>query len=307
MWLEKSVMYPPLHSQIREVLASSEQEKVQFILEPLAFTSIAFWFKIHGSRFIQQLSYMTRTFAYYIDKEYKKIIKNIESSPPTPHDNHPTSSNVISVAVANNNHHPVSSTSAVPASTSHPHQSQPDIAGPTVEDGHHSKAGPHCPGSVSSPLVTTANMPPDDDMPRVHALGLAVMPCVPAVDLADVHGVPAQGLHEVIRAQPLPLSEVPTSGSTKSLMCPSVSTQTCTEQDCSNYSFPTQIFSLVKNQAGGGCARGVVGQPIHFNTRSEDPHNPISGAACDVSLDADYIVEHPTDPHCDSAGDTDHD
>ena len=52
MMLEKSVMFPPLHSTIREVLESSEEQRVQFILEPLSFPVLNHFAKIHGARFI---------------------------------------------------------------------------------------------------------------------------------------------------------------------------------------------------------------------------------------------------------------
>ena len=137
MWLEKSVMFPPLHFQIREILASSEQEKVQFILEPLAFTLLASCSKNHGTRFIQQLSYLTRTFAYYIDKEYKKIINNLGPDPPTPIDPQPTNTDVISVAVTDD--HPAVSTPDVLASTGQLHQDLPGLADVQQEEEcHHS-------------------------------------------------------------------------------------------------------------------------------------------------------------------------
>ena len=68
-------MFPTLHSTIRDVLASNETTKVQFILEPLAFPQLANCFQLHGQRFIEQLSYITRTFAFYIHREYQKILK----------------------------------------------------------------------------------------------------------------------------------------------------------------------------------------------------------------------------------------
>ena len=74
MWLEKSVMFPTLHSTIREVLDSTEATKVQFILEPLAFPELASLAKVHGQRFVEQVSYLTRTFAFYIHREYQSII-----------------------------------------------------------------------------------------------------------------------------------------------------------------------------------------------------------------------------------------
>ena len=80
MMLEKSVMFPPLHSTIREVLESSEEQRVQFILEPLSFPVLNHFAKIHGARFIAQLSYITRTFAFYIDRNYRQILRHHKTS-----------------------------------------------------------------------------------------------------------------------------------------------------------------------------------------------------------------------------------
>ena len=82
MWLERSVMYPTLHSTIREVLDSAEAIKVQFILEPLAFPQLASLAKLHGQRFVEQVSYLTRTFAFYIHREHQNIIKLVNNSNP---------------------------------------------------------------------------------------------------------------------------------------------------------------------------------------------------------------------------------
>ena len=70
MWLERTVMFPVLHYTIRDVLGSDENIKVQFILEPLAFPLLSNCLKFYGQRFIDQLSYITRTFVFYIDREY---------------------------------------------------------------------------------------------------------------------------------------------------------------------------------------------------------------------------------------------
>ena len=82
MWLERSVMYPTLHSTIREVLDSAEAIKVQFILEPLAFPQLASLARLHGQRFVEQVSYLTRTFAFYIHREHQNIIKVVNNSNP---------------------------------------------------------------------------------------------------------------------------------------------------------------------------------------------------------------------------------
>ena len=83
MWLERTVMFPALHSTIRDVLGSDENIKVQFILEPLAFPLLSNCLKFYGQRFIDQLSYSTRTFVFYIDREYRKITNlSKNDSPP---------------------------------------------------------------------------------------------------------------------------------------------------------------------------------------------------------------------------------
>ena len=81
MWLQRTVMFPSLHSTIRAVLDSDEWTKTQFILEPLAFPQIALDLNNHGKRYIDQLSYLTRTFTFYIDKEYREIVQ----TSPTQH------------------------------------------------------------------------------------------------------------------------------------------------------------------------------------------------------------------------------
>ena len=107
MWLERSVMFPALHSIIREVLNSHESLKVQFILEPLAFPNIAKLTKLYGQQFIEQLSYLTRTFAFCIHKEYEKILKLIKDNPqPHPSDLLNPPSNHIIVAVHSDVPHP---------------------------------------------------------------------------------------------------------------------------------------------------------------------------------------------------------
>ena len=76
MWLERTVQFPSLHSLILSVLKSPESVKVQFILEPMAFPLIIFLFQQHGHPIIEQVSYITRTFAFYIHKEKQKILGN---------------------------------------------------------------------------------------------------------------------------------------------------------------------------------------------------------------------------------------
>ena len=75
MWLDKSVMFPTLHSTIRQVIASTPNTIVQFVLEPLAFPPILADFTSHGEQFSLQLSFLTRTFAFHMHNQYKKNLK----------------------------------------------------------------------------------------------------------------------------------------------------------------------------------------------------------------------------------------
>ena len=72
-WLDKSVMFPTLHSTIRQVLASAPAIIVQFVLEPLAFHPILADFKSRGEQFTHQLSYLARTFAFYMHNQEENL------------------------------------------------------------------------------------------------------------------------------------------------------------------------------------------------------------------------------------------
>ena len=74
MWLEKSVMFPTLHSTIRDILDSSPATQAQFILEPLAFPQIFSMYQFHGQHFLNHPSYLTRTFAFYIHREKQILV-----------------------------------------------------------------------------------------------------------------------------------------------------------------------------------------------------------------------------------------
>ena len=74
-------MYPSLHIMIREVLKAHEEVKAQFILEPLAFTHINELSKTQGNAFLEQISYLTKTFAFYMHQEYKNILTILKDNP----------------------------------------------------------------------------------------------------------------------------------------------------------------------------------------------------------------------------------
>ena len=69
-WLHDTVMFPSLHSTIRSVLAAGESQITQFVLEPLTFPEIMADIQNAGPHYIAQLMYLTRTFAFYIHRDY---------------------------------------------------------------------------------------------------------------------------------------------------------------------------------------------------------------------------------------------
>ena len=81
MWLEHTVMFPSLHATIRKVLESPADIVVQFVLEPLAFKDILSDFKSLGTQYAHQLSYLTRTFAFNMHREYQRLIKSTNDPP----------------------------------------------------------------------------------------------------------------------------------------------------------------------------------------------------------------------------------
>ena len=82
MWLDKSVMYPSLHATIRAVLASAVPTTiVQFILEPLGLPLVLADYLSHGEQYAHQLSYLTRTFAFYMHRKYQKLLKANNDQP----------------------------------------------------------------------------------------------------------------------------------------------------------------------------------------------------------------------------------
>ena len=76
MWLQRSVMFPSLHANIRTILNSPDTTIVQFVLEPLAFPDILADYLSHGIHFAHLLSYLTRTFAFSMHRDYQRIVND---------------------------------------------------------------------------------------------------------------------------------------------------------------------------------------------------------------------------------------
>ena len=72
MCLERTVMFPALHQTVKDVLNSSEETKVQFFLEPLSFHDVREAALSCGPQFVQTTCYITRTFVFWMNREYRK-------------------------------------------------------------------------------------------------------------------------------------------------------------------------------------------------------------------------------------------
>ena len=162
MWLQRSVMFPSLHSIIRGVIDSDESTITQFILEPLAFPQIALDSNNHGKRFIEQLSYLTRTFAFYIDRDYKKIVQ----TSPTQHQSVLSlDTNSLSVAVTRPDHPSVLGTSTTPPPhlSLQPREQSDHRPGPTEVHQDHLITVPDYqaqhPTNSTSSLLSPAQLP----------------------------------------------------------------------------------------------------------------------------------------------------
>ena len=191
MWLEKSVMFPTLHSTIREVLDSTEATKVQFILEPLAFPELASLAKVHGQRFVEQVSYLTRTFAFYIHREYQSIIKLVNDG------------NTVCPAISNSmnsNCTNASVFSAHPDSTDVPYQQPlvPEVVPASGPDGQclavlcqYSSSTSQCSTTQSVPSIGVrtcpecARLPTPSSTPASSVSAYSVQTCTASLQGGD--------------------------------------------------------------------------------------------------------------------------
>ena len=115
-------MFPSLHATIRAALTSADPQIItQFILEPLAFPVILADFKSHGENFAHQLSYMTRTYAFYMHREYENLVKNL-NNPTLPNNQPMNETYIFSISAAN---YDVTPGHGVPATTHQDRVPQP--------------------------------------------------------------------------------------------------------------------------------------------------------------------------------------
>ena len=200
MWLERSVMFPTLHSTIRDVLGSDDLVKVQFIIEPLAFNQLSNCFQLYGQRFIEQLSYLTRTFAFYMNREYQTILKLAKSAlsePVADHTCNDIPTNMFSVS-ADPSHLPLPNHTSQYDTSQQPHQS--DIQTGRCQQHHLATDQDSQPSADMAQQCLDTNVPllylPDQCslIERSHASPTCVPPTIPSAahDCTTSDGTPAQ-------------------------------------------------------------------------------------------------------------------
>ena len=73
--LSETVMFPTLHSCLKDIFSADESTITSFFLEPLTFPDIMHDATTIGYQFIQTISYISRTFLFYIHREYVMCLK----------------------------------------------------------------------------------------------------------------------------------------------------------------------------------------------------------------------------------------
>ena len=74
MMLDRTVQYPRLHAIIQQVLLSCAKVRTQFILEPMALAQVVTLYQDYGQPLVDLISYITRTYAFYIHREKHLIM-----------------------------------------------------------------------------------------------------------------------------------------------------------------------------------------------------------------------------------------
>ena len=72
MWLTKAAMYTELYNLTSQVLLSTDEVKMRFILDPTSFPTIISLTQLEGATVLDTVFYMSRTFAYALHR--KKLI-----------------------------------------------------------------------------------------------------------------------------------------------------------------------------------------------------------------------------------------
>ena len=73
MFFSNSVQYPDLYHFLLDLEKSDHESKIQFILDPTAFSEIGEIWELFGHQAVDHVYYLTRTYAYYIYRQ-KQIL-----------------------------------------------------------------------------------------------------------------------------------------------------------------------------------------------------------------------------------------
>jgi hypothetical protein len=76
MFFSKSVQYPALFHFLQKIEKSEATARLQFLLDPLAFTEIHDLWKLHGPNLINHVYYLVRTFVYYLYRRKQILTGN---------------------------------------------------------------------------------------------------------------------------------------------------------------------------------------------------------------------------------------
>jgi hypothetical protein len=75
-WFSKSVQFPPLFHFLQEIEKSEVTVRIQFLLDPLAFSEIHDLWKLLGTDLINHVYYLIRTYAYYLNRRKQILTGN---------------------------------------------------------------------------------------------------------------------------------------------------------------------------------------------------------------------------------------
>ena len=77
MWIEKTATCPPLSHFLDSVWTGHPQVFLEFILDPTRFPEVARLCDIFGLGVFSQIMYLTRTYAFYVDRYNRNLrLKN---------------------------------------------------------------------------------------------------------------------------------------------------------------------------------------------------------------------------------------
>ena len=285
MWLERTVMFPGLHQSIRNILEADPTDIVQFILEPLAFPLILADYQTHGSHYAQQLSYLTRTFAFSIHQQYQKLVKSDPDhtvSHSCSFSNIPVSGPGVTTDETSYGYSPGTCPVDRPSRPAESRPARPEKSS-SARPARPAECSPARPVSPARPAECSSARPAEGSPARPAEYSPAR-----AAECSPTRPARCKG----------PRTPIMTGYYAPSYP-PCITTSICSERDCSTCVTHAKVLSPAQKHLGRACSVGVSGQLCDSQVRSEDQHVLTSGAACDDR------AGHLTDQHQGGAGGAD--